>query len=172
MPMPYRRALLATAGSMNHVDRSGVAVIAPLHKPLHNIDLVPVHRICSFQGAQVLLTPMCLRTETLYNAVHDGKIIACHFRFELQQKSKFNWCVHIGIRLIPIGNLDTSCVSATDSFNRIYERQFLNIVIDSSHRDTILSCKASNRQRTMAAQRTPDCYPPFLWIHLSTSFPR
>lgn len=45
MPMPDRRALPATAGSMNRVDRSGVAVIAPLHKPLHNMDLVPVHQI-------------------------------------------------------------------------------------------------------------------------------
>ena len=57
MPMPDRRALSATAGSMNHVDRSGVAVIAPLHKPLHNMDLVPVYRICSFQGTQVLPIP-------------------------------------------------------------------------------------------------------------------
>ena len=57
MPMPDRRALPATAGSTNHVDRSGVAVIAALRKPLHNMDLAPVYRICSFQGTQVLPIP-------------------------------------------------------------------------------------------------------------------
>ena len=29
---------------MDHVDRSGSAVTAPLHTPLHNMVIVPVHR--------------------------------------------------------------------------------------------------------------------------------
>ena len=114
--------------------------------------------------------PLCLLTKPLYNAVHEGKIIACHIRFELQQKFKLGWCVYIGIRLIPIGNFDTGCVTTTNRFNWICERQFLNIVVDCSHLDAILSSKASNRHRTMAAQRTPDCYPPFMCLHAATAF--
>ena len=37
IPMRHRRALIATAGSVVHVDRSGVAIIAPHHKPLHRM---------------------------------------------------------------------------------------------------------------------------------------
>jgi len=35
--MRHLRALHAAAGSVVHVDRSGTAIIAPHHKPLHRM---------------------------------------------------------------------------------------------------------------------------------------
>lgn len=166
IPMHPHRALIATSGSMDHVDRSSYTIIAPLHKSLLHMGTSWTR----YSLVKVQLRMMGLYSRELRDdATHDMRICTSQRFAYPQKKIHLRWSQPLFWWFKPVSNLYSSTITAFWN-DGIRQWQYINFIAHSALADLELRRQICYCHMAATAQGMPDSLSPFVDAHAVASF--